>query len=318
MSGVLVTGANGFVGRVLCSALVSQGHAVTGLGRQSGACVEGVTEWVHQSHDFSGLECAWPTGLSVDSVIHLAARVHVMNDRAVDPLAAFRATNVDGALRVAQAARRAGAARFVLVSSIKAIAEADAGRALTEDDCPKPQDPYGRSKLEAEEALVRFGETSGLDVVIVRPPLVYGPGVRANFLRMMEAIAKGFPLPLGAIAARRSLIYVENLADALLRCALDSRAAHGCFHVSDGEDPTVVELARALGKHLQKPARLVPVPPNWLRAAGRVTGRSAQIERLVDDLRVDISRIRTVLNWQPPHSVDDGLAATVRWYRSTH
>jgi UDP-glucose 4-epimerase len=318
VSGVLVTGASGFVGRALCRALVSDGHAVTGLVRHAGACVEGVTEWIHQSQDFAGLEYAWPAGLHIDSVIHLAARVHVMSDRATDPLAAFRATNVDGALRVAQAARRAGAARFVLVSSIKAVAEADAGRALREDDRPHPQDPYGRSKLEAEEALVRFGGTSGLDVVIVRPPLVYGPGVRANFLRMVEAIAKGFPLPLGAVAARRSLIYVENLVDALLRCALDSRAAHSCFHVSDGEDPTVAELARALGTHLQKPARLVPVPASWLRMAGRLTGRSAQIERLVGELRVDISSIRTALDWQPPHSVDDGLAATARWYRSTH
>ncbi|TKC91770.1 SDR family oxidoreductase [Trinickia terrae] len=318
MSRVLITGANGFVGQALCRALVRQGHAVTGLARHAGGCIEGVSEWVQQSQDFIGLDAAWRSGLTVDSVVHLAARVHVMDDRAADPLAAFRATNVDGALRVAQAAQRNGAARFVFVSSIKAVAEADSGRALREDDPPQPQDPYGHSKLEAEQALIRFGEASGLDVVIVRPPLVYGPGVRANFLRLMEAIAKGRPLPLGSISARRSLVYVDNLADALLRCAIDPRAAHGRFHVADGDDPTVTELARALGEHLQRPARLVPLSAGLLRMAGRLTGRSAQVERLVGDLRVDISRIRAVLGWQPPYSVDEGLAATARWYRSTH
>ncbi|MGV2288759.1 SDR family oxidoreductase [Trinickia sp. YCB016] len=317
MSQVLVTGANGFVGRALCRAFVGQGHTVTGLVRQAGGCSEGVQEWVQQSQDFIGLDVAWPAGLDVDSIVHLAARVHVMQDRAADPLAAFRATNVEGALRVAQAARRNGATRFVFVSSIKAVGEADPGRALREDDPPQPQDPYGRSKLEAEEALLRFGEASGLDVVIVRPPLVYGPGVRANFLQLMAAIAKGRPLPLGAISARRSLVYADNLADALLRCATDPRAAHGRFHVADGEDPSVTELAQALGKHLQKRARLVPMPVGLLRSAGRLTGRSAQVERLVGDLRVDITHIRTVLGWQPPYSVDDGLAATARWYLST-
>ncbi len=318
MSRVLVTGANGFVGRALCRVLVEHGHAVTGLVRRAGGCVDGVSEWVQQSQDFIGMDTAWPPGLGVDAVVHLAARVHVMDDRAADPLAAFRATNVDGALRVAQAARRHGAARFVFVSSIKAVAEADSGRALREDDPPQPQDPYGRSKLEAEQALVRFGEASGLDVVIVRPPLVYGPGVGANFLRLMDAVARRKPLPLGAISAKRSLVYVDNLADALLHCATDPRASHGLFHVADGDDPTVAGLAQALGRHLQQPARLIPMPAGLLRVAGRLTGRSAQIERLVGDLRVDISRIRTVLGWQPPYSVDDGLAATARWYRSAH
>ncbi|QCP50753.1 SDR family oxidoreductase [Trinickia violacea] len=317
MSRVLVTGANGFVGQALCRTLIERGHAVTGLVRHAGGCTMGVREWVQQSQDFIGLDAAWPAGQQVDSVVHLAARVHVMQDRAADPLGAFRATNVEGALRVAQAARRNGAARFVFVSSIKAVGEADSGLPLREDDPPRPQDPYGRSKLEAEQALVHFGEASGLDVVIVRPPLVYGPGVRANFLQLMNAIAKGRPLPLGAISARRSLVYVDNLADALLRCATDPRAAHGLFHVADGHDPSVTELAQALGKHLNKPARLIPMPARLLRTAGRLTGRSAQVERLVGDLRVDISRIRAVLAWQPPYSVDDGLAATARWYLST-
>src|SRR6202022_218293 len=192
-------------------------------------------------------------------------------------------------------------------------AKTDPGRPLREDDPAQPEDAYGRSKLEAEQALARFGAEKGLDIVIVRPPLVYGPGVRANFLRLMRAIAKGMPLPLGAIRARRSLLYVDNLAHALLCCATDSRAAHGCFHVADGDDPTVTELAQALGQHLHKPARLVPVPADWLRTAGRLTHRLPQVERLIGDLRVDTSHIRATLDWQPPYSTDDGLAATARW-----
>jgi nucleoside-diphosphate-sugar epimerase len=318
MSHVLVSGANGFVGRALCRALIDGGHAVTGLVRHAGGSIAGTKEWVHAGHDFTRLGDAWPQGLKADCVVHLAARVHVMRDTAADPLAAFRATNVDGALRVAEAVRRNGGQRMVFVSSIKAVAETDPGRPLREDDPAQPEDAYGRSKLEAEQALARFGAETGLDIVVVRPPLVYGPGVRANFLRLMSAIAKGMPLPLGAIRARRSLLYVDNLAHALSCCVTDSRAAHGCFHVADGDDPTVTELAQALGQHLHKPARLVPVPADWLRTAGRLTHRLPQVERLIGDLRVDTSHIRATLDWQPPYSTDEGLAATARWYRSTH
>jgi nucleoside-diphosphate-sugar epimerase len=318
MSQILVTGANGFVGRALCHALIERGHLVTGLVRQAGSCLGGVREWVNGSKDFAGIEVAWPHDLKPESVVHLAARVHVLQDDALEPDAAFHATNVEGAMRMAEAAFHNGARRFVFVSSIKAVAEVDAGRALREDDPPAPQDAYGRSKYAAEQALLAFGQKTGLDIVIVRPPLVYGPEVRANFLHLMDAVWKGMPLPLGLITAKRSLVYVGNLADALAQCATDPRAAHQCFHIADGDDPTVAGLARSLGRHLQKPARLVPVPMSWLRVAGRLTHRSAQIERLVGSLQVDASRIRAVLGWQPPYSIDDGMAATARWYRSTH
>ena len=318
MSQILVTGANGFVGRALCRALVDGGHSVTGLVRQAGGCPADVHEWVNAGKDFEGVKAGWPQGLRPESVVHLAARVHVLNDDAADPDAAFHATNVDGTLRIAEAALHNGARRFVFVSSIKAVAESDSGRALREGDPPAPQDAYGRSKYAAEQALLRFGEETGLDIVIVRPPLVYGPEVRANFLRLMEAVWKGIPLPLGSVRAKRSLVYVDNLADALARCATDPRAAHQCFHVADGNDPTVAGLARSLGKHLEKPARLVSVPTSWLRLAGRLIHRSPQIERLVGSLQVDSGRIRSVLGWQPPYSTEDGLAATARWYRSTH
>ncbi|MFM0528075.1 SDR family oxidoreductase [Paraburkholderia strydomiana] len=318
MSHVVVSGANGFVGRALCRALLDAGHRVTGLVRRGGGCIDGVTEWIDASTDYSGIAHNWPAGLNADCVVHLAARVHVMHDTAADPDAAFRATNVDGTLRLAAAARQHGVPRFVFVSSIKAVAEGDGGQSLREDGLPRPEDAYGRSKRAAEEALVRLGGETGLETVIVRPPLVYGPQVRANFLRLMDAIWRGVPLPLGSANARRSMVYVGNLADALVHCSVDPRAAGQCFHVADSHAPTVAELVRSLAHHLGKPARLLPIPAAWLRTAGRLTGKSAQVDRLVGGLQVDTSRIRDVLGWLPPYSTDEGLSATVDWYLSTH
>ncbi|WP_374192406.1 UDP-glucose 4-epimerase family protein [Trinickia acidisoli] len=318
MKTLVVTGANGFVGRALCATLVARGHAVTGLVRRSGGCVEGVSEWVHSASDFEGLESAWLGTARADCVIHLAARVHVMRDTAIDPLASYRAANVDGMLRVARAAHANGARRLLLLSSIKALGDADRGHPLGEGEPPMPDDPYGQSKLEAERALREFARESGLECVIVRPPLVYGPGVRANFLQLMSAIARGIPLPLGAVGARRSFVFVGNLVDALLHCAIDERAAGETFHVTDGYDPTVTELARMLAVQLRAPARLIPVRSSWLRLAGRILGRSAQVERLVGELQLDGSHIRRVLGWQPPYTVEDGLRETTAWYRSTH
>ncbi|HKR47015.1 MAG TPA: SDR family oxidoreductase [Paraburkholderia sp.] len=315
---ILVTGANGFVGLPLCLALASAGHEVTALQRRAAAARVGVTPWVHAASNFEGIDAAWPRGLSPECVVHLAARVHVMNDSAPDPIAAFRATNVDGTLRLARAAHANGARRFVYVSSIKAVAETDGGTRLGEDAPARPEDPYGVSKREAEEALRALQRETGLDVVIVRPPLVYGPGVSANFLRLLRAVAKGVPLPLGAAHAQRSLVYVENLAHALMQCALDHRAANACFHVADEEDLSVAELLRKIGCHLDHPARLVSVPVSWLRIAGRLTGHTTQVERLTSDLRLDTSHIRRTLDWRAPYTTDDGLEATVRWFRAPH
>lgn len=317
MNRILVTGANGFVGRALSRALLVDGHAVTGLVRRSGGCIDGVSEWCFDGRDFAGLADAnWP---ELDCVVHLAARVHVMSDTAADPDAAFRAANVDGALRVADAARRHGVRRFVLVSSVKAITESDEGTPLSEATQARPADPYGRSKHDAELALRKFGDESGLDVVIVRPPLVYGPEVRANFLRMLDIVSRGVPLPFGSITARRSVVYLDNLADALLCCAIDSRAAHGCFHVADDDAPTVAELLRMVAAALGRPARLLSFPEAWLRMLGRVSGRSAQIDRLVGSLQLNTGHIRQQLGWRSPHTTREGLAATVDWYRTrTH
>ena len=315
---VLVTGANGFVGRAISRALLERGDSVIALVRRPGVVAEGVREWVLDANDFDGVDQEWPLALRCDAVIHLAARVHIMHETIADPLAAYRATNVTGALRVARAARIAGAQRFVFVSSIKAVGDGSAGKPISERNMPAPSDPYGISKLEAEQALLEYGRASGLEVVIVRPPLVYGPGVRANFLQLMRAIANGVPLPLGAVTARRSLVFVDNLADALVHCASSPRAVGQTFHVTDGHDLSVAELARALAKQLHVPERLLPVPVSLLRLAGRLTGRSAQIDRLIGELVLDSTHICEVLDWSPPCTVEQGLLETATWYRSTH
>ncbi|KVE03674.1 UDP-glucose 4-epimerase family protein [Burkholderia anthina] len=316
MTHLVVTGANGFVGRAVCRRALDAGHAVTALVRRPGGCVDGVREWVHGGADFDGLAEGWPADLTADCVIHLAARVHVMRDESPDPDAAFDATNVTGTLRLAEAARKHGVRRIVYASSIKAVGESDGGAPLSESVRPNPQDAYGRSKLRAEQQLARFGASAGLDVVVVRPPLVYGPSVRANFLRMMDAVARGMPLPLGSVSSRRSIVYVDNLADAMLQCATNPHAAGECFHVADDDAPSVTGLLRLVGDALGKPARLLPVPAALLRALGKVTGRSAAIDRLTGSLQLDTGRIKRVLGWQPPYTTRQGLEATAAWYRS--
>jgi UDP-glucose 4-epimerase len=307
---IAMTGANGFVGRALARALCEKGVLPVGVVREGASVEPGV-----EARQIASLDTITPDAFAdCAAVIHLAARVHVMNDASADPLAEFRAINVDGALRCADAASRAGAKRFVFVSSIKALAELDAGRPLVETDPRHPPDPYGVSKAEAEIRLMEYGAKSGLEIVIARPPLVYGPDVRANFLALMRAIARGVPLPLGAINARRSMVYVGNLADALAECALHPRAANQLFHITDGDDPTVADLARRLGVHLKRPARLLPIPAAWLKTAGRLAGKTAQVDRLTGSLRVDSGHIRDVLGWRPPCSLDQGLAATAEWY----
>ncbi|HDR9155091.1 TPA: SDR family oxidoreductase [Burkholderia vietnamiensis] len=316
MSRLIVTGANGFVGRAVCRRALDAGHTVTALVRRPGGCIAGVREWVHGGADFDGLDEGWPRDLAADCMIHLAARVHVMRDESPDPDVAFGATNVAGTMRLAKAARQHGVRRIVYASSIKAVGETDGGTPLSEAVSPDPQDAYGRSKLRAERELAQFGAVNELDVVVVRPPLVYGPAVRANFLRMMDAVARGLPLPLGSIPARRSIVYVENLADALMQCAIDPRSAGECFHVADDDAPSVTDLLRLVGEALGKPAHLVPVPAAVLRVLGALTGRRAAIDRLTGSLQLDTGRITRVLGWHPPYTTRQGLEATAAWYRS--
>ena len=253
----------------------------------------------------------------VDVVVHLAARVHMMNDDAPDTLTEFRRVNVEGTVALARAAVEHGVRRIVFVSSVKVNGEATAGRPFTEDDAPAPQDPYGVSKREAEDALRMIGTRTGMEITIVRPALVYGPGVRANFLHLLKTVERGIPLPLPNIQNRRSLVGVENLADLLVECVGHPGAANETFMASDGEDVSTRELVARMAKALGRPARFLPVPESAIRLAARMTGKEAAVDRLFGSLVVDSSKARQKLGWKPPVTLDNGLAATARWYLET-
>jgi nucleoside-diphosphate-sugar epimerase len=305
---VLVTGARGFVGRPVVEALVAAGHRVTGAVRmqaQGAKTVEGYREVVAGE---LGPDTDWREALAGAAVVvHLAARVHQMQDRAADPLAEFRRVNVEGTRRLAEQAAAVGVKRFIFVSSIKVNGEGTApGRAYQETDEPAPADPYGISKHEAEEALRQVGARTGLEVVILRPPLMVGRGVKGNLASLAGAIRRGRPLPFGAITEnRRSLLDVRNLADAIVCCAVHPRAAGEVFLVSDGVPVSTAELTRRVGKAAGRAPRLMPVPVGLLRIAGRLAGKGAAVGRLTGSLLIDDSKIRTMLDWTPPHGPDD-------------
>lgn len=305
MPTALVTGATGFVGTALLARLLAGGWTVRGAVRSAGARLPaGVAACPAGDAD-------WSAGLpGADVVFHLAARVHQMDDRAADPLAEFRRVNTEATERLARAAAAAGARRLVFVSSVK-VNGGERERPYDEDDAPAPGDPYGQSKREAEERLAAVARETGLEVVVLRPPLVYGPGVRANMASLLRAVQRGLPLPLGAVRNRRSLVYVENLADCLERCGADPRAAGRTFLVSDGEDVSTPELVRRIARAFGRPARLLPVPVALLRAAAGLAGKGPAVERLAGSLAVDSSRVREVLGWTPPCSLDEGLRRTV-------
>jgi len=312
---VLVTGANGFIGSALCRRLQDAGMPVRAAlrDRSSIPASEGVQtggyEWV-VLHDQSTEGETQQVLHGVQAVVHLAARVHVMVDRASDPLHEFRRVNRDWTERLARAAAGQGVRRFVYMSSIKVNGE-ETQVPFTEDDVPNPQDPYGISKWEAEQVLAAVLAKTGLETVVLRPPLVYGPGVGGNFLQLLNVVRKGIPLPLASVDNRRSLMYRENLVDALFYCMRDARAAGRTYLVSDGEDLSTPDVIRRLAKALNKTPCLWPLPLWVLRAVGRFMGKKAMIERLLGSLQIDSSRIKRELEWHPPYSVDQGLADTV-------
>lgn len=330
---ILVTGANGFIGQALCRELIASGHSIrrvvrTGslIGKDRGRLPPARAEVVPHREGLGaaetvvigevGPETNWTKALrGIEAVVHLAARVHVLKERARDPLADFRRVNVAGTERLARMAASAGVRRLVYVSSIKVNGECTHESPFTEADTPDAQDAYGLSKLEAEEALCKIAGETGLEVVIVRPPLVYGPGVGGNFIRMMHWIDRDVPMPLGSIRNSRSLIYIENLVDVLAVCVAHASAAGKIFLVSDGEDVSTPELIRRLARAMGCRARLVPFPPVLLRLAGSLSGKSAEIERLLGSLCIDNSTIRRELGWAPSFSMDQGLRETARWYR---
>lgn len=319
MSGeILVTGASGFVGQALCNELLRRGHPVRGALRSTASPIQpGVRAAV--VGDISA-NTDWSAALDgVEVVIHLAARVHVMHESAADPLAEFRSVNAAGTEHLARCAAASGVKRMVYASSIKVNGEqTSGGRKFSAADRPAPLDPYGVSKWEAEQALHRVSGETGLEVVVVRPPLVYGSGVKGNFAQMLKAVAKGIPLPFALLQNQRSLIYLGNLVDALITCATHPAAAGQTYLVCDGADVSTPELLRHLAAAMGVPSRLLPCPAALLQLAGKLAGKSQQVERLLGSLQVDGDKIRRDLNWVPPYSLQQGLRATAEWYRTRH
>lgn len=316
MPTIAITGATGFVGSALFQALrANPKYAVKGFCRTLPK--EGVTEGLLalgnlESADFSQALAG------VNVVIHTAARAHIMDDEAIDPLAEYRRVNVEGSLNLARQAAQAGVKRFVFVSSIKVNGESTPlGKPFTTEHIPAPEDAYGISKHEAEEALRALCAETSMELVIVRPVLVYGPGVKANFLSMMAWVNRGIPLPLGAVNNKRSLLALDNLVDLLITCAEHPKAAGEVFFASDNNDLSTTEMLRAIGEALGKPARLLPVPMGLLSMAFGLIGKQAIVQRLGGSLQVDAEKNYRLLGWQPPVSTAQAMQQTAQYFLST-
>lgn len=312
MSRVVVTGANGFVGGAVVRFLSGDGYEVRGAVRRRPMTPVGSA--VFAVGDIDG-RTDWTAALQgCDAVVHTAARVHQMRDLSADPLTEFRRVNTEGTLRLAHDAVKAGVRRFVFLSSIKVNGEATvSGHPFRADGPTAPGDPYAVSKWEAESGLQEISRQSGLEVVVIRPTLVYGPGVKANFQSLLQAVRRGVPLPFGAVTDnRRSLVGLDNLTSLIACCVQHPDAAGRTFLVSDDEDVSTADLARRIGRALHRPARLLPVPPSVLMALGRLTGKSAAVGRLIGNLQVDIGPTIQRLGWRPPVSLDEGLLRAAR------
>lgn len=303
---IAITGANGFVGRTLCERLQAERIAFRPVVRGRGVAMPGA----FRGSDI-GPETDWSDALEgCDMVVHLAARVHVMRETAADPLAAFRSVNTHGTQRLARQAAASGVRRLLFVSTVKVLGEDSGDRAFTEHDPAAPSDPYAISKWEAELALARVAAQTGLNVTVLRPPLVYGPGVGGNFASLASAVRRGFPLPLASIRNRRSLVYVGNLCDAILACVRNPAAGGRTFLVSDGQDLSTPEILGRCARAMGCSAHLLPCPVPLLWFMARLAGRGAAADRLTRSLAVDISALRDTLCWRPPFTLDDAFART--------
>lgn len=312
---ILLTGSTGFVGSALLSELkkfpdfrvISAVRSAVSPASDDVVVVGNIDGTTDYSSALNG----------VDVVVHSAARAHIMRYEVADPLAEYRTVNVEGTLNLAKQAVAAGVKRFVYISSIKVNGESTTGlQAFTESDSAKPEDPYGVSKHEAEEGLRLLAEETGLEVVIIRPPLVYGPGVKANFLSLLKLSATALPLPFGSLKNKRSMVYVGNLVSFIILCIQHPAAANQTFLVSDGEDVSLRNLVTYIRLCLGRSPRLLPVPVGLFKLAGALTGKRGMVDRLVGDLQVDSSKARTLLEWVPPFTVEQGIAATVADFMS--
>ncbi|MFZ6754621.1 UDP-glucose 4-epimerase family protein [Undibacterium sp. Dicai25W] len=310
-SKILLTGASGFVGQAIYRALVNHSERLICPTRRPINKLNAEVSNPHLS-DLSA-QTDWSGFLAdVGIVIHCAARVHVMQEAVADPLPLFRQVNVDATMRLAEQAAKAGATQFIFISSVKVNGEGTKpGHAYNETTPSEAQDPYGISKREAENALLALGERSGMHVTIIRPPLIYGPGVKANFASMLNWVEKGIPLPFASIKNKRSFVYLENLVSLVLCCLRNQNAAQQVFLVSDDHDLSTAELLQLSAKALHMPSRLLPFPPKLLILLAKLARRPAISDRLCGSLQVDISKAKQVLGWTPPYSVEQGLAATM-------
>jgi nucleoside-diphosphate-sugar epimerase len=307
---ILVTGATGFIGRPLCRALLAAGATVRGSSRERGDPPAPGVERV-QVADPLDRRAVRATVAGTDAVVHLAARVHVLRETAADPLAQFRQANVEATRVLAEEAAAVGVRQLVLASTVKAVGESTS-TPWTEHTPPNPVDPYGRSKLEAERLLGELSERRGIGVTVLRLPLVYGPGVKGNMLRLFGLVDRGIPLPLGRVHNRRSMLYLGNLAAAVQSVLERPQAGHRTYFVTDLRDLSLPELLRLIGAALGRPARLVPVPVPLLR----MLLPSAEATRLIGSLAVDGLSLSRATGYHPPFAVEEGLRATAEWYRS--
>ncbi|MHC8360880.1 UDP-glucose 4-epimerase family protein [Pseudomonas sp. LS2P72] len=311
----LVTGGSGFLGRALIERLVQlpDCSVVAPVRATSAVLPAGVRQLPLTSLNGAN---DWSEALTdIDVVVHAAARVHVMKEVSSDPLAAFREVNVEATLNLARQAAASGTKRFIFISSIKVNGEgAEPGTVYSADDVPAPIDPYGISKLEAEQGLKELAAVTGMEVVIIRPVLVYGPGVKANFLNMMRWLYRGVPLPFGAVHNQRSLVAIDNLVDFIVTCSDHPAAANQVFLVSDGEDVSTTQLLRKLADALGKPAILLPIPAWLMSGAATLLGQRTLSDRILGSLQVDISKNRQLLGWTPPVTLDKALSQTAQHF----
>ena len=314
---VLVTGASGFIGKSLCEELVRQSKLVVAAVRVNHVHYLGIESClvgqIENTTDWS------KTLINASVIVHLAARVHVMHDNAFNPIEEFRKVNVHGTLHLANEAAKAGVKRFIFVSSIKVNGEySEIGKPFTVADLPSPQDAYGISKLEAEQGLKLIAQQTGMEVVIIRPPLVYGAEVKANFANMLRMLKRSIPLPLGAINNKRSFVYVGNLVSLIVRCIDHPNASNQTFLVSDGFDLSTTELLRACATALGIKSKLIPVPKKLIEVAAAILGKQDVAQRLCTNLQVDISKARALLDWAPPFTVEEGLRITANGFNKVN
>jgi len=319
MKRILITGANGFIGRALCDLLIKKGYVVNGAVRT----IEKANMLPSKVRPYIvgdiGACTDWRESLmGVNAIVHLAARVHIMKERTLNPLKEFRRINTIGTARLAQMAVKANVHRLIYVSSIKVHGEQNADGPFTETELPCPQEPYALSKWEAEQALHQIGKETGLEVVIIRLPLVYGPGVAGNFLQLLHWVKYGVPLPLAGVKNYRSFIGLENLAHLLMHCIQHPQANGETFLASDGKDLSTPTLIHQLALAFGRPNRLFFFPESFLRIMARILRREKSMDRLFGSLTVDSQKVCQLLDWAPPLSTAEGLRHTVYWYLSKY